>query len=301
MTYLRLISTFALACLFSLSAFSENETPRYIEQFELKTVSANGIDVSYRLAGASSSTPVLLIMGLGASHKVWTDNLVKGLVGQNHPVILFDNRDTGGSSNFESWGEPYLWWELLKDKLGFEVNAPYSLDDMANDTVALMDALNVEKAHIVGASMGGMIAQIVAAKHPERTQSLVSIMSTTGAKHLPDPSSEALKSLKDLAEGDAAEGRAERMRQRGFFLESMPRQITAILKTGNRSADVASISAPTLILHGQDDELIYPAHGEHTAELIKGSKFVLFPGMAHNIPEDVLPGVLLNMNQHFAM
>ncbi|MFT6154815.1 MAG: proline iminopeptidase [Crocinitomicaceae bacterium] len=300
MRYLRLISLFALIFTFALPPLAEN-TKRYIDQFELKTVEINNIDVSYRIVGQSEKIPIILIMGLGASHKIWTDDMVKGLTLQNRSVILFDNRDTGGSSKFNSWGEPLLWWELLKSKYGFEVSAPYSLDDMAEDTVALLDELQIEKAHIVGVSMGGMIAQIVAAKYPEHTKSLVSIMSSTGAKHLPPPSDRALKLLEELAKIEQDEDRNEQIHLTGFYPESMPRQIVAMLKSGDRSGDVSTISTPTLIMHGEDDELIPPIHGEHTAQLIKGSKMVIFAGMAHNIPENVLPSVLYTINEHLAL
>ena len=170
---------------------------------------------------------------------------------------------------------------------------------MAADTVALMDTLKVRDAHVIGASMGGMVAQIVAAQYPERTRSLISIMSTTGASHLPAPTSEASDSLRGLASGD--EGEEERlaeMTERGFYPEAMPRQLMAIFKTGDRSAEVATIAAPTLVLHGADDPLVPPAHGEHTAQLIPGAELVIYQEMAHNIPDPVLPQLLERMIGH---
>lgn len=271
----------------------------YIDGHPLQITQANGLDLAYRMVGEQTDPVVVMIMGLGASHAVWGDDLVKGLVDSGYQVLLFDNRDVGGSTRFDGWGEPTLWWQLLKYTLGFDVDAPYNLNDMAQDTVALMDQMGITKAHIVGASMGGMVAQIVTARHPEKITSLTSIMSTTNAPHLPKPSSDAENSLRDLAEGEAAEARQAAMRKRGFYIESIPRQIMGILKTGDRTEEVATITSPTLVLHGRDDQLIKLAHGQHTADTIKGAKFVVFEDMGHNLPEAVLPQILNSMVKHF--
>lgn len=282
-----------------LSCAAQAEFSRsYLDQHPLNTVSANGIELSYRMVGDPQHPMVLMVMGLGATHVVWGDNMVKGLEDAGFQILLFDNRDVGGSTRFEQWGEPTLWWQLLKYTLGFEVDAPYNLYDMADDTIGLMDALNIQTAHVVGASMGGMIAQIIAARYPERATSLVSIMSTTNAPHLPRPSGDAESSLLNLAEGEAEEERAAEMRHRGFSLEGMPRQIMSILKTGDRTLEVATIKTPTLVLHGEDDALLQLAHGQHTAQTIKGSKFVTFANMQHNIPDDVLPKLIDVMVNH---
>jgi len=295
-----LIKIIVHACLcLVLSISAQAEFSRsYIDQHPLQTTQANGINLSYRLLGNEHNPVVIMIMGLGASHVVWGDDLVKGLVDANYQVLLFDNRDVGGSTRFDAWGEPTLWWQLLKYTLGFEVDAPYSLNDMAADTVALMDQLNIEQSHIVGASMGGMVAQIVTARYPQRVSSLVSIMSTTNAPHLPKPSSDAENSLRNLAEGEAAKEREAAMKKRGFDLESMPRQIMGILITGDRTQEVATIKQPTLILHGEDDQLLQPAHGKHTAATIQGSKLIIFEDMGHNIPQAVLPKLLASIVGH---
>lgn len=271
----------------------------YLDQQPLMVVPVNNISLAYSSFGSPEQPAVVMIMGLGASHSVWGDEMVQGLQESGFRIVLLDNRDTGGSTRFDEWGQPTLWWQILKNELGFDVDAPFTLNDMASDTVALMDELDIEDAHIVGASMGGMIAQVVAARYPERTRSLVSIMSTTGAKHLPPPSDEASNSLVGTASGDedAAERRAL-MVQRGFYPESMGRQLMAILKTGDRSQEVATITAPTLVLHGAEDTLVPPPHGEHTAELIQGSEFVIYEGMGHNIPDEVRPRLVARMSQH---
>jgi pimeloyl-ACP methyl ester carboxylesterase len=224
--------------------------------------------------------------------------MIRGLAEAGYQVLMFDNRDTGASTRFDQWGQPTLWLQLLKRQLNLPVNAPYSLDDMAADAVGLMDALGYQDGHIIGTSMGGMIAQIVAAKYPQRTRSLISIMSTTGARHLPPPTNLAETRLRNLAEGEAEEEREASIRARGFYPASMPRHLMAVFKVGDRSAEVATIQADTLVLHGVDDGLIPPAHGEHTAELIKGSKYVLFEGMGHNLPPAVIPDLIANMTSH---
>ena len=271
----------------------------YLDQQPLEVSPANGISIAYRSLGELGQPAVIMIMGLGASHVVWGDAMAQGLQNKGFRVILLDNRDTGASTRFDDWGQPTLWWQLLKFQLGAPVDAPYTLNDMAADTIALMDVLELQDAHIVGASMGGMIAQVIAARYPERTRSLVSIMSTTGAPHLPPPSAEASNSLRGTATNsdDAAERRAA-MVERGFYPEVMGRQMMAVFKTGDRSEEVATISRPTLVIHGALDTLMPPPHGEHTAEMIKGSELVVFNSMGHDLPEEILPEMLTKMTQH---
>jgi len=164
-----------LICLLLLTApiqvGAQEENQRYTERYPLETTQVNEIKIAYKVIGDPSDTPVLLVMGLGASHRLWGDNFVKGIVEAGYRVVLFDNRDVGESQRFHEHGQPWLWWRFIRDKIGFGVGAAYSLDDMADDSVALLDVLNIDDAHIVGASMGGMIAQIIAAKYPARTRS----------------------------------------------------------------------------------------------------------------------------------
>jgi len=271
----------------------------YLDTHPLKMAQVNGIEIAYRTVGEDEGRPKeVVIMGLGGSNVAWGDNMIRGLAEAGYQVLMFDNRDTGASTRFDQWGQPTLWLQLLKRQLNLPVNAPYSLDDMAADAVGLMDALGYQDGHIIGTSMGGMIAQIVAAKYPQRTRSLISIMSTTGARHLPPPTNLAETRLRNLAEGEAEEEREASIRARGFYPASMPRHLMAVFKVGDRSAEVATIQADTLVLHGVDDGLIPPAHGEHTAELIKGSKYVLFEGMGHNLPPAVIPDLIANMTSH---
>ena len=271
----------------------------HLDQQPLEVTPANEISMSYLSLGDPEQPAIVMIMGLGASHVVWGDALVQGLEASGYRVVLLDNRDTGGSTRFDDWGQPTVWWQLLKRQMGFEVDAPYTLNDMAADTVAVMDVLDINNAHIVGASMGGMIAQVVAARHPQRTRSLVSIMSTTGSPQLPPPSAEASESLLGVTTDDgAAAERREAMVARGFYPQSMGRQMMAVFKTGDRSDAVATITAPTLVVHGAKDTLLPPPHGAHTAQLIAGSELVVYDSMGHNIPDDVLPKLLQEMTLH---
>ncbi|MFT7688087.1 MAG: pimeloyl-ACP methyl ester carboxylesterase [Candidatus Azotimanducaceae bacterium] len=297
--FLSFVRTCSIALLLTNSAQALSDYSRtYIDSFDYESIVRNGPSIAYKDIGSSNQQTVILVMGLGASHALWGDDFVRGVVDAGYRVVLIDNRDTGKSDKFTSWGEPTVWWQLLKNTIGFQVDAPYLLDDMAADVIAVMDELNVNQAHIVGASMGGMIAQIIASSRPERVLSLTSIMSTTGAPHLPPPSSESTKMLRGLADGQEENTRAETIAAMGFDAEAVPRQLMAIIKTGDRSKAVASIKSPTLVLHGADDTLIPVAHGEHTAELIKNSTFEVFQGMGHNLPEEVLPRIIESLTSH---
>ncbi|MDA9918826.1 alpha/beta fold hydrolase [Porticoccaceae bacterium] len=291
-----------LALLLICASASQAEFSRtYLDSHPLKVAKVNGIEIAYRIVGQGQEQArpkIVVIMGLGGSNVAWGDNMIRGLADAGYEILMFDNRDTGASTRFDQWGQPTLWLQLLKRQLNLPINAPYSLNDMAADAVGLMDALGYQDGHIIGTSMGGMIAQIVAAKYPQRTRSLISIMSTTGARHLPPPTSLAETRLRNLAEGEAEEEREARIRERGFYPASMPRHLMAVFKVGDRSAEVATIRAETLVMHGVDDGLIPPAHGEHTAELIKGSKYVLLQGMGHNLPAAVIPELISNMTRH---
>ena len=287
------------------------EVAGFLDQHEMSFVQANGISIGYKIIGDPSAPPLLLIMGLSASHRLWGDAFIERLADAGYLLVLLDNRDTGETQRMNEFGQPTIWWEMLKNMLGFEVDAAYTLKDMAMDSVALLGALNIQDAHIVGASMGGMIAQIIAAEHPERARSLVSIMSTTGAPHLPSPQNGAGDDLTDLAgsccygAGDdltdlaGSEGEQQtELEAIGIHVEAMPRQLMAIIKSGDRTERVKTISIPTLVIHGEDDTLLPPPHGKHTAAMIKGSKLVMFAGMGHNLPESVQPDLVAAMVEH---
>jgi len=290
---------FLLSCFIVMNALAEERVDysATIRAIDATHVEVNGIDIAYKVLGEGDAPAILLIMGLGASHILWGDNLPNRLVEAGYRVVLFDNRDVGESEHLTEAGDPVIWWEFIKAELGFEVNAAYDLSDMAKDSIALMDALQLDQAHIVGASMGGMIAQVLVARYPERALSLTSIMSTPGfGDHLPPPGE--VGGFSETPEGETEEETKARLEGFGFYADSVPRQLMAILKSGDRSDEVQTINVPTLVLHGKDDTLIPVAHGEYTAELIQGSNFVAFDGMGHNMPAEVLPDIVSNMLTH---
>ncbi len=272
-----------------------------LRQIELVHADVNGIDIAYKVLGDRKKPAILMIMGLGGSHILWGDNLPYQLVDAGYQVVLFDNRDVGDSQRLDEYGNPIIWWEMLKNFFGFEVTAHYDLGDMAQDSIALMDELHIQRAHIVGASMGGMIAQVLAARYPERAYSLTSIMSSPGlfADNLPPPG-QPENSFIDPLPGETESEATARLRHIGLYLDSMPRQIMAIIKSGDRSEEVRTITIPTLVLHGENDTLVPLAHGEYTAKLIEGSKFVSFKGMGHNMPVEVMPAIVSNMVRHMS-
>ena len=257
-------------------------------------ININGVSIAYTTAGEEENPAVLMIMGLMASHKVWGDEIVNGLVDQGYRVILFDNRDTGESENLDRLGKPNLYWKFAMSYLGVDFSSPYTLNDMALDGIGVLDHLGIEKAHIVGASMGGMIAQTIAFEFPERTKSLVSIMSTTGAPHLSQMSESNEQNFNNAGGWDR-----DAAHSYGFYPEAMPRQMTAIMKAGDRSEQVRSIKVSTLVQHGVNDTLLPPDHGEHTAELISNSKLKIYENMGHNLPPEVLPLVIEDMVNFF--
>jgi pimeloyl-ACP methyl ester carboxylesterase len=275
--------------LFSLSAYSE-----YAVDQETINFDSNGVSIAYTVAGEENATPVLMVMGLMASHRLWGEYLVNGLVDAGYKVILFDNRDTGDSENLDRLGKPNIYWKFALSYMGIGFSAPYTLEDMADDGIRVLDELNIDNAHIVGASMGGMIAQTMASSYPERTKSLVSIMSTSGAKHLPEMSQQNQSNFSGVRDLDL-----DQVHAYGFYPEAMGRQMTAILQAGDRSDQIKTIAVPTLIQHGIDDTLLPVEHGKHTAELIPGSEIIIYDGMGHNLPDEVVPTVLSDMLSFF--
>lgn len=271
-------------------------------------ITANNLQIEYESFGAESAPVVLLIMGLGAQLGRWNTELCEALVARNYRVLRFDNRDCGLSSKLDAAGIPEVGRAL---RTGTPLVAPYTLEDMAADSVGLLDALGIEKAHIVGASMGGAIAQIVAARYPQRTLSLTSIMSTSSHPDLPPPTREAAQALmaplpptrdKEVLIEDALQRQLavaspdfpscpERLREvlteehaRGFHPPGVARQLAAFLVSGDRRALLATIKAPTLVLHGAEDPLIPVACGYDVAAHIPGAKMRVIEGLAHDLP-----------------
>jgi len=284
---------------------------------------ANGIDICYEIFGDASAPPMLLIMGLGAQMVLWDDGFCEQLAARGFRVIRFDNRDIGKSSKM-SGGKRLTPMELLKLRfLRIPVAAPYKLRDMAEDTTGLMDVLGIRSAHLVGASMGGMIAQEIAISFPQRLRSLTSIMSTTGNPKVPPPTREATAMLmlpppatkaeyiarfeqtwKMLRVGrfpeDEARDRvlAEKCFERGLNPAGVGRQLRAILGSGSRKARLQSVKAPTLVIHGTVDPLVHPAGGMDTAASIPGAKLLMIEGMGHAIPIPMWPQIIDAIASH---
>lgn len=267
-----------------------------IKDIEPNLYQVNGVSLAAVEVGDPEGEPVLLVMGLGSSYTLWGDPLIDGLVDAGYRVVLFDNRDVGGSQRMNHLGEPVIWWELLKDKLGFSVSTAYELSDMADDAALLLEKLDIEKAHVVGASMGGMIAQIMAYDHPQRVKTLTSIMSTSGAPHLPEPTEAAMNSLESASY--STDDELLKNNERGFWPQAVPRQLMAIFAAGDRSDSLKQIQADTLVLHGRDDGLLPLAHGEHTHALISKSRMVVYEGMGHNLPQQVVPKMVADIAAH---
>jgi len=293
-----------MSLLAGYACLAQSEYSRsYMDAQPMASVSTDGVKIAYRVIGPVDAETAVLVMGLGASHTLWGDDFVLGIIAAGYRVVLIDNRDTGNSIKYPAEDNPVLWWQLLKYQIGLGVSTTYQLGDMAGDVINVMDALEIDKAHVIGASMGGMIAQIIAAEFPQRSQTLVSIMSTTGAEHLPQPGRQSTDAIRDMADADSDDTTAKRtefMKKMGFHPEAIPRQMMAILKAGDRSESIKTITTATLVIHGRDDQLLSAEHGQHTAELIRDSKLVIYEGMGHNLPEAVLPGILGEIGDHLA-
>ena len=295
MKQLILISLLSWACVAAQADYSR----LYFDHMPTASAQSGNSEIAYRVFNRGADNPkLLLVMGLGGAGAAWGDAFIQALEFEGFEVIIIDNRDTGGSEMFTEWGKPTLWWQLLKYELGFSVDAPYNLNDMAADSIAVLDAAGYESVHVMGVSMGGMIAQVLAAQYPDRVTSLTSIMSTTFAPHLPPPTSAAEGNLRSLAEGDAEVAREDAMRNRGFYPESMERHLMAVFSAGDRTLEVQTINKPTLVIHGSEDPLIPPEHGVHTAEQIEGARFVMVEGMGHNLPESFHPRIIGLMSEH---
>ncbi len=281
-------------------------------------VTANGIKIEYETFGDPAHPAMLLIMGLGMQLTRWPIELVDALVARGYYVIRHDNRDIGLSTHFDQAGKPNLPKVVLTRLLGLRPRLAYYISDMADDAVGLLDALKIDRAHIVGASMGGMIAQHIAARYPERTRSLTSVMSTTGRRGLPRATPEAMAVLTkrplkaDLAtivdfgvkaaravgspSYPAPEARLREKTTLDFHRSFHPvgalRQMAAIVADGDRREMLGKITAPTLVIHGLADPLVPVEGGKDTAASIKGAALHLIPGMGHDLPLELVDEIV---------
>ena len=293
-------------------------------------IHANNLHIEYEFFGDPAHPTVLLVMGLGMQLVGWPDDFCQDLANSGYRVLRFDNRDIGLSSHLDHLGKPNLIWGLLKRRIGLPIRAPYSLADMAQDAVALLDALQIEQAHVVGASMGGMIAQLVAGIAPQKVLTLTSIMSSSGAPGLPGPTpraqaallkrppksayhpaqrdrlvehylnnSRVIRSPAFPMSEDARRARIRRGLDRSIHPEGVLRQLLAIAQGPDRSPILQQIRQPTLVIHGKQDPLVPIDCGRDTARKIPGARLLEIDGMGHDLPPGVCQLLVDALVPHF--
>jgi pimeloyl-ACP methyl ester carboxylesterase len=279
-------------------------------------IAANGIAIEVEDHGSPAGEPLLLVMGLGMQLLAWPDGFVAALVERGFRVIRFDNRDIGLSQSFDAAGLPNLVLDSLRFAVGWKVRSPYTLADMAADSVGVLDVLGIERAHVCGASMGGMIAQHLAAAHSRRLRSLTLMMTTSGARRLPGPSLKVRSALisrpndpRDVAsivehyvrlygligspafpaQPEDLRERLTRSVRRSYRPAGTARQMVAIAADGDRSGLLGSIGAPTHVIHGLADVLVPVAAGRDLAARIPGATLDVIDGMGHDLPAALWP------------
>jgi pimeloyl-ACP methyl ester carboxylesterase len=279
-------------------------------------LSANGIGIEVEDHGSPQGEPLLLIMGLGMQLLAWHDDFVASLVARGFRVIRFDNRDIGLSQGFDAAGVPHLVRASIRHALGLAVRSPYTLVDMAADSAGVLDALGISSAHVCGASMGGMIAQHLAARHPERVRSLTLMMTSSGSRRLPGPSSKVRRAMisrpanprevTSIVEHyvglyrligspafpmptDYLRERLTRSVTRAYRPAGTASQMMAIVADGDRSAMLGGLRAPTHVIHGAADPLVPVAAGRDLAVRIAGATLDVVDGMGHDLPRELGP------------
>lgn len=286
-------------------------------------VTGNSVRIAYEAVGPADGEPMVMIMGLAAQLTFWPETMIDGLAAAGFRVVRFDNRDIGLSQKFDAAGQP----DLAAIAAG-NARAPYLLSDMAADAVGLLDALGLDRVHLVGMSMGGAIAQIVAADHPSRCRSLTLIMASTHAADLPPGTPEARSALMAQPDDptdreqviglgmrvrraigspaypmtdDAAHAFYARQIDRDYDPSGIVRQAAATMASGDRRALVARITCPTLVLHGEADPVRPVEHGRDLAARIPGAVLQTFPGMGHDLPEALVPAFVAAIADHARM
>lgn len=281
-------------------------------------IKANGLTFEYEVTGRKGGEPVMLVMGYTAQMINWPPEFHLGLGERGFEVVRFDNRDVGLSEKLSGRGVPNLKQVMETVQAGKKPDVPYTLHDMADDALAILRALNMPRAHIVGASMGGMIVQIMAAKAPDLVATMTSIMSTSGDPSVPPATPEAMKALQERADPPTRENvvrlgvknarvtgspayprtdeelaeRIGRAFDRSYYPEGYARQYAAILATGSRVPLLKDIRVPTLVIHGRDDPLVRVEGGIDTARHIPGARLEIIDGMGHDIPPALVPRLL---------
>jgi len=293
----------------------------------MPAVAANGLHLEYESLGDPRAPAIVLVMGLGMQLIAWPDAFCADLVARGFRVVRFDNRDCGLSSRIAARRRPNLLLAVTAARLGWPLRAPYTLDDMAADTVGLMDALGIDRAHVVGASLGGMIAQVMAARFPRRVLTLTSIMSTSGNRRASRGTRAAMQAIfgkpsdphdpeavvdhlvrafgvigSPAFPTDKAElrERIARSVRRAHYPAGIARQLLAVIAAGDRRRQLATIAAPTLVIHGADDPLLPVAAGRDTAKHIPGAKLLVIDGMGHDLPPALLPRLAEAIAAHCA-
>ena len=287
-------------------------------------VKTNGIEIEVESFGQARDPAILLIMGLGGQMVLWPDDFCERLAGAGYRVVRFDNRDIGLSTKLDGLGRPPLLRNGIAHTLRLPVRAPYRLDDMALDSVGVLDALDIERAHVVGVSMGGMIAQLLAARHGGRVASLTSIMSSSGHRALPGPRFDVqLRLMKRPArldrEGLIAHGmqtwrmigspgypeteadlrdKVARQIDRNVHPQGFVRQISAIMASGSRAPLLSQVRAPTLIIHGKADPLVPVAAAYDLKKRLPQARLEVIEGMGHDMPRALLPRIEQMILEH---
>lgn len=288
-----------------------------------RTVQANGIDITYDTLGDPAGTPLLLVMGLGMQMTSWDERLCAKFAENGFWVIRFDNRDVGRSTRFEEAGPPNMLRMAAAGLLRLPMHSAYKLKDMAADAVGLLDVLGVSAVHVVGVSMGGMIAQEMAIHYPKRILSLTSIMSSTGNPKLPQadfkirmrllkraPAEEKayqehivdlmkiLYGPKYAPDVDYTRRLAALNFKRGYYPVGVSRQLAAIIASGNRESQLADLRIPTLVIHGDADPLVPVECGRATARAIPHAKLMIIPGMGHALPRELWDDLVEAITEH---
>ncbi|WP_317205175.1 alpha/beta hydrolase [Janthinobacterium sp.] len=291
----------------------------------MATILANNLTLAYETHGDPAAPPVLLVMGLGTPLTSWPPDLVEGLVEMGYYVIRFDNRDCGLSSSMDHLGTPNLPLAFVKHALGWPLKPPYTLHDMAEDALALLAALRLGPVHVVGASMGGMIAQIMAARAPLRVRSLTSIMSSSGRRSLPGPTRAARQALLRRPKKGSDRGQLISHMMQTFRAIASPcyptpekqlrrmmeislqrngnragaaRQMVAVAAAADRSDLLATIRCPALVIHGAADPLVPVACGIDTARAIPNATLHVIEGMGHDLPPQLIERLLALIDVH---
>lgn len=287
-------------------------------------ITVNNVDIAYQLHGDDNLPTVLLIHGLATPLTGWPTDMVNDFVSQGFQVLLLDNRDIGKSQILDNLAIPNFAWVLAKLKLGLPPKVPYQLTDMANDVAALLDALNIDNVNVVGASMGGMIAQLLTINYPQKVQTLTSIMSTTSNPKLPKATPEVNQQLMSKPASSSFSDRvkfqvstlkligsprypvkpselekiATEMLNRGITAKGTIRQMLAVMVAKNREKLLAKINIPTLVIHGDSDPLVNVEAGKTTARVIPNAKLKIFEGMGHDFPTKLQPTIVHEIVDH---